>query len=242
MVLGSLTPSRVRYLPSATMPTLVMPSVLRDVPEPAFVRDVGHGGVTFVDAFSALGILVVSPDGDLVEVGVAQAPAELVGGEGFLAGAIDDDGRAHFVGAAGFAIGGFDTEDLLAVHEEAIDGGFLAHFRAFFAGVIEEHLVELGTEDLPGLGDGFTVVAGEEIEGLRAAAFRLHEGDAELLHEVRGLHLGDHADAFERAVGEGDERFADVDSGGIFRVRGRGRGGRIRREWRRRRSRRGRRR
>ena len=184
--------------------------VLRDVPEPALVRHVGDGGVAFVDAFAALGILVVGPDGDLVEIRIAHAPAALVGGEGFLARAIERDRRADFVGAAGLAIRGLDADDLLAVHEQAVDRRFLAHFGAFLAGVVEQHLVELRAQHLPGLRDGFAVVAVEEIERLRALPVRLHEGDAVFLHEVRRLHLRDHPDALQRAEGERNERFADV--------------------------------
>src|SRR5678815_1173918 len=42
--------------------------MLRDMPEPAFVRNICHGGRAFVDAGLAFGTLIVSPDGDLVEI------------------------------------------------------------------------------------------------------------------------------------------------------------------------------
>ena len=41
--------------------------VLRDVPEPALFRHVGHGGRAGVDAFVALRAFVIGPDGDFVK-------------------------------------------------------------------------------------------------------------------------------------------------------------------------------
>ena len=100
--------------------------------------------------------------------------------------------------------------------DQAGDGGFLDDFGAFFAGVVEHHEVELGADDLPGLGDGVFVVAGVEVEGLGAAAVGLHEGDAVFFDEVGGAHFGQHAEALEGVESEGDEGFADVIAGEFF--------------------------
>ena len=102
------------------------------------------------------------------------------------------------------------------VAEEGEDGDFLADFRATGGGVAEEHVVELGAEDLPGLGHGIDVVAGVKVEGLGALAVGLDEHDAEFLLEVGGLHEGDQAEALEGSEGEGDEGFADVVAGELF--------------------------
>ena len=56
---------------------------------------------------------------------------------------------------------------MLAVPDQFVDGRFLTDLGALVAGVVEEHLVELGTQHLPRLRDGFAVVAIEEIERLR---------------------------------------------------------------------------
>ncbi len=82
--------------------------------------------------------------------------------------------------------------------------------------MLDEHLVEFAPEDLPALGDGFAVVAIEEIERLTGAPVGGHELNAELFDEVALLHPGDESESFERAVGEGNERFADVIAGKFF--------------------------
>src|SRR6185503_2764062 len=51
--------------------------VHRDVPEPALLRHVGDGRRALVEAGIALGALVVAPDRNLVQIGVAILPAEL---------------------------------------------------------------------------------------------------------------------------------------------------------------------
>ena len=70
--------------------------VLRDVPEPAFFGDVGHGGRAGVDAFVALRAFVIGPDGDFVQERVFDPPAVADGAKGLLAGSIQGDGRAIF--------------------------------------------------------------------------------------------------------------------------------------------------
>ena len=187
-------------------------AVLRDVPEPALVRDVGHGGVAFVDARAALGVLVVGPDRDLVQIGIAHPPAVAVRGEGLLAGAVEGDGRANLVGAARL-VRDLDADNAIALHQQAVDRGFLAHLGALFAGIVEQELIELRAQHLPGLGHGFLVVAVEEIERLRAPAVGLDEGDAVFLLKGRGLQLRDHADPLERLKREWDQGFANVIAG-----------------------------
>ena len=67
---------------------------------------------------------------------------------------------------------GADADDRDAFPDQIPDGGFLHDPRAFFAGVVQQHLVELRAEDLPGLGDGVAVVTVEEIKRLAGPARR----------------------------------------------------------------------
>jgi hypothetical protein len=113
-------------------------------------------------------------------------------------------------------VGRFHAHDAIAFHEEAVDLGLLAHLGAFLARVVEQELVEFRAQHLPGLRDGFTIVAVEEIERLRATPVRLHERDAVFLHEVRLLHLRDHADPLQGLERERNERFADVITGKLL--------------------------
>lgn len=92
-------------------------------------------------------------------------PAEEIGGKGLFAGAVERHAGAHFVSFA-LAVLHRHTDDAAIFPKQALHLAFLAHFRAFFAGVIEEHLVELRAQDLPGLRDRLAVVAVEEVEGL----------------------------------------------------------------------------
>src|SRR6185295_3579371 len=68
--------------------------VLRDVPEPAFFRHVGDGGLALVNSRFAFGTFVVGPDSDLVQTGVLHSPAVSHGAEGLLPGAIQRHRRA----------------------------------------------------------------------------------------------------------------------------------------------------
>ena len=184
--------------------------VLWDVPEPSFFRDVSHRRVALVDPFAAFGILVVRPDRDLVQIRVAHPPPALIRRESFLARAIEDDPRPHFVGLARGAIRGLDTDHLFALHQQPVHRRLFAHFGAFLPGIVQQHLVKLRAQHLPALRDRLTVVAREKVEGLRAPAIWLNECHAVLLHEVRSLHLRDHPDALQRPVGKRDQRLADV--------------------------------
>src|SRR5712691_2612321 len=57
--------------------------VLRDIPEPAFLRNISHGSRPFVQARISERASVVSPDGDFIELRVFDAPVVANGGEGF---------------------------------------------------------------------------------------------------------------------------------------------------------------
>ncbi len=186
-----------------------------DVPEPTLVRDEGDGGGSFVNAGSALGSFVIGPYCDFIEVGIVHAPALLFGGKGFLAGGIEGDFGAYFIGFSGGG-GDFDSDDALALAQEAVDGALFAHFDAACARVVEHHLIELGALYLPSLGDCFLVVTVEEIKRLGTFSVGLNEAHAVFFHEVRFLHLGDEPESFEGAEGEGNERLSDVVSGEFF--------------------------
>ena len=117
-------------------------TVLRDVPEPALVRDEGDGGFALIDALGSLRILIVGPNRDLVEKGIALPPAVCLGGEGFFASAVERDGGVKLVGASR-RIGCRHSDDAVALPQKARDFDFLADVGALVAGVVEHHLVEL---------------------------------------------------------------------------------------------------
>ena len=117
-------------------------------------------------------------------------------GDNFVAGA-QDNGSQMFLNATP----GQNT----SVEVQGGDGAFLTDFRAFFSSVAQDHFVELRAQHLPGLGHGIDVVAGVEIEGLRAFAVRLDKHHAVFFLEVRGLHPLHQAESFQGAEGEGNE-------------------------------------
>ena len=95
------------------------------------------------------------------------------------------------------------------------DRDLLDHLRALLARVVEQHLVELAAQHLPGAGR-FVLQMLEEVERQRCAPAGADELHAVLLREVRLLHLVEHADALEREVTVGQQRFADVIAGKLF--------------------------
>src|SRR5262245_33788809 len=70
--------------------------MLWDVPEPAFVRDVRNSGCTLIDARIPFCSLVIGPDGDLVQVRIADPPIVSRYGERLFTRAVQGDGRAKF--------------------------------------------------------------------------------------------------------------------------------------------------
>src|SRR5581483_2849547 len=71
------------------------------------------------------------------------------------------------------------------------------------ARVVEQHLIKLRAQHLPGLRHGVAVIAIKEIERLAGAARRGNELHAVLFHERRGSHPLDQSKALQRLVGEG---------------------------------------
>ena len=116
--------------------------VLRDVPEPALVRDEGDGGFALINALGSLRILIVGPHGDLIEKGIALPPAVRLGGEGFFAGAVERDRGAKLVSASR-RISCRHSDDAVALPQKARDFDFLADVGTLLAGVVEHHLIEL---------------------------------------------------------------------------------------------------
>ena len=82
--------------------------------------------------------------------------------------------------------------------------------------MINHHLVEFRTHDLPALGDGLAVVAVEEIKRLGGAAVGLDEANAVFFDEGGFTQFGNHAEPFQRSEAKGNEGFADVVSGEFF--------------------------
>ena len=180
-------------------------AVLRNVPEPAFLGNHRDRRLPLVNPRLALRAAVIGPHGDLVELRIGNAPAELVRRERLLARTVERDARAHLVCAARAAVGRLDAGHAITFHQQPVHRRLLANLRAFFARIVEHHLVELRAQHLPCLRDGFAVVAVEKIERLRAPPVGLHKAHAVFFHKVRRPHLWDHPDAFQRAEGERDE-------------------------------------
>src|ERR1041385_1487642 len=118
--------------------------VLRDVPEPAFLRHVSHRGRAFVQAGIAFGAAVIGPDGDFVQVRIANAPVVADGRESFLARAIDDDARLILDDASIFFLRAH-ADDAPTFLDQFLDRDFLFEDSAFRAGVFAEHGIEFGT-------------------------------------------------------------------------------------------------
>ncbi len=106
-----------------------------------------------------------------------------------------------------------DADDAVAFPDQFRDRRFLPDFRALCAGVVEQHLVELGAQHLPGLRDGLAVVAVEKIKRQARAARGRNELHAVFLHERGFFHPVHQAEPLQRLVGEGQQRFADVVAG-----------------------------
>ena len=190
--------------------------VLWNMPEPSFFRHKGHRGLPLIEPGTAGRTVVIRPDGDLVEIGVLETPSELVAGQGFLAGGVDGDLGANLDGFA-CGVGGGDAEDAaVGVAHERFDRDLFAHGGSPFPGMINHHLVEFRTHDLPALGDGLAVVAVEEIKRLGGAAVGLDEANAVFFDEGGFTQFGNHAEPFQRSEAKGNEGFADVVSGEFF--------------------------
>ena len=183
--------------------------VKRDVPEPALLRHVGDGRRALVQPRIAQRAFVVAPDRDLVEIGIAVLPLKLPREQRITAGGVDDDLGADLAALLAVLDVGAHADDARSFHQDVADGDALPHFDALLARVVEQHRVELGAPDLPGLRtlvfDGL-----KEIERLRHLARDRDELHAVLLRARRLAQPVDHTEAIQREPRVRNQRFADV--------------------------------
>ena len=92
----------------------------------------------------------------------------------------------------------------VALFEQLLDGGFFPDDGAFVAGVLHQHLVKLGAQDLPRLSN-ILIVTIEKIEWLRSLAGGRDKLDAVFFDEGRLAHLLDQTEALQRIIGERQE-------------------------------------
>ncbi len=163
----------------------------RDVPEPAFFGNIGHRGGAFVDAGIALRAFIIGPHGDFIQVGVADFPAIARHEKRVAAAGVDGDGRVKLAIYAAF-VDGFHACDGAIWADRLARGDLFDHLRALFARVVEQHLVQLAAQHLPGL-RGLMLQVGVKIKRLGGAAVFAHKLDAELFHEMRLLDFVQHA-------------------------------------------------
>src|SRR5439155_26992239 len=86
--------------------------VLRDIPEPALLRDKSDRGRAGIDPRIALGAFVVSPNGDFLEQRIFDSPAVADGGKRFFARTIQRQRGAIFDDLA-LLVAGANTGDPL---------------------------------------------------------------------------------------------------------------------------------
>src|SRR5262245_1149203 len=79
--------------------------MLRDIPEPAFLGHIGHGGGAFVQARIAFGVLIVCPDSYFVEPRIFNSPIVAHSRKGFTTGTIESQWRAKFQWAVAGILG-----------------------------------------------------------------------------------------------------------------------------------------
>ena len=183
--------------------------VLRDVPEPALLRQHRHGGLALVDARLAFRALVVSPHRELVQIRIFHAPAIAHRAETFLARAIERHRRAQLDNLTGFFLRPHPGHAPVLA-QQFLHGNLLDDLRPAFARVLHQHQIKLAAQHLPRRSDRLAVVAVEKIKRLARLPVRLHELHAEFLLKTRCLHLRHEAEPLHRPVAKGDQRFANV--------------------------------
>ena len=203
-----------------------------DCPEPAVLDGLDEDvvGVGLGEPGTAR---VVAVDGEVAEERVGLAEAAGAPDEARLAAGIDDEagtGRVLTAIAVLDAEGCVGGAGIRSKHTVT-----LTHVDALGGGVAEEDFVELGANDLEGVGVAGTGLAEGPAPGVGVAA--PDHGGAVLGEEAGGLDGGEDAKLGEDGHGSGEERLTDVLTGGNGRARRYGRSNPYARAWSQRRSR-----
>src|SRR5271154_353894 len=186
----------------------------RNVPEPAFVGEVSDRSGAFVKPGIAQRSLVVSPDGDFIQVRVADLPSVAGDREGIAATSINSYRSLEFLSLAVLA-DRLDSSYSAILSKHLPDRRLLPHFSALGTGVVEEHLVELPAQNLPGAGR-FMLQVGKKIKWVSRPAVAVYELHAVFPGEPGGLHPVDKPQALERKVRVRKQRLANVITGKFF--------------------------
>ena len=183
--------------------------MLRDMPEPTLLRDIGHSRRSLINPRFALGALVIGPHRHLVQIRIALPPTVAHRRKRLPSRAVESH-RRPILRSGPILSRRARADHPSAFLDQLRDRGFFPHLDPFFPRVVEKEFIEFRAQHLPGLRHALPVVAIEEVEGLRDLAVRLHERDAIFFNECRCLQFRDHADPFQRLIGERNQRLADV--------------------------------
>ena len=115
-----------------------------------FVGGLQHHRGPLVAAGVAIGTLPVGPDCAFVQDRIPDAELETILQHRLLSAGVDDNFRPHLAVAAGRRAYWY-ADRTLALEQDLEHTCGLVHVDAVFAGIVEQHLVELAAHDLPGL-------------------------------------------------------------------------------------------
>ena len=163
---------------------------------------------------SAPGPFPVGPQGRLFQHRVPLAQAQPAHNHRTLAAGVHDHVGPHLALRPVLFLDAH-ADGPIAVEQHLQHAHALVHADALFAGVVQQHLVELAADDLPGLRTLMRLVI-DEVERLRELAVLVDELHAVLLDEGAFLHLVEHVQPLEHPVGLRDQRFADVKAREMF--------------------------
>ena len=175
--------------------------------QPFFDHRLQHHRGAFVAAGVAVGALPVRPDRALVQQRIPHAQLEPVLQQRRLSARIDDDLGANV--AAPVAVGNAHAARAIALEQHVDDVHAVERLDAVLARVVEHHLIELASDDLPRL-RAFVRLVVPEVERRRQLAAGIDELHAVLLDEVALLHLRQHVEPLQDPVGLRNQRLADV--------------------------------
>jgi len=161
---------------------------------------------------------VIGPNGNFIEVRIIEGAIRVVQhANASLPESINDDRGAYFQTSYHFCRILRPLTYAVTSQYQLIKTGHLPRTSAPRSlALSHEHLVKLGSCDLPSLSNRVAVVAIEEIERLGAFSVRLYETDTVLFGETGSLISGDEAESFQWTKGKRNQRFADVITGSFL--------------------------
>ena len=189
--------------------------VLRDVPEPAlFAFRLNNERGALVLARAAFGALPIGPNRGLLEFRIPFAQTEPAHNHRALAAGVDDHIGPHLAFRAVFLLKP-NADRAVALEQHLQHAHAFMHLDAVFAGVVEQHEIELAANHLPRLRRFMRFVI-DEIKWLGQLAVLVDELDAVFFDEGTGFHFVEHVEPLENPIRLRNERFADVKARKVF--------------------------